>query len=51
MGEGGGQAITNTQHTCQLFTKPWTEILSGVIQIMPHMQPHKLVAQISENFN
>ncbi len=38
-------------HTCQLFTKPWSEILSGVIKIMQRMQPHKLVAQISENWN
>ena len=37
--------------SCQLFKKPWSEILSGVTKILPRTQPHTLVAQISGNWN
>src|SRR4029434_5180432 len=36
--------------SCQLFKKPWSEILSGVTNILPRTQPHTLVVQISGNW-
>src|SRR4029434_3226668 len=41
----------NQYQICQLFKKPWSEILSGVTKMLQRTQPHTLVAQISGNWN
>ena len=47
----GQSTFFNINQSCQLFKKPWSEILSGVTNILPRTQPHTLVAQISGNWN